>query len=126
MRLRISKVGAIVPEAIEHYLAGLNHLADAVLDVTSRKPAPSAELPLIDAEVGALLRVLATAVGAIAILEIGTAIGYSGNLARRRAAARRHAADDGGGAGAGEAGPREFRARRAWPIARRSSWATRS
>ena len=36
------------------------------------------ELPLIDAEVGALLRVLATAVGATRILEIGTAIGYSG------------------------------------------------
>jgi predicted O-methyltransferase YrrM len=32
----------------------------------------------VDAEVGALLRVLATAVGATRILEIGTAIGYSG------------------------------------------------
>ena len=36
------------------------------------------DLPLIDAEVGALLRVLATAIGATRILEIGTAIGYSG------------------------------------------------
>jgi predicted O-methyltransferase YrrM len=36
------------------------------------------DLPLIDAEVGALLRVLALAVGATRILEIGTAIGYSG------------------------------------------------
>jgi predicted O-methyltransferase YrrM len=36
------------------------------------------DLPLVDAEVGALLRVLATAVGATRILEIGTAIGYSG------------------------------------------------
>src|SRR2546430_12004627 len=35
-------------------------------------------LPIIDAEVGALLRVLATAGGARRILEIGTAIGYSG------------------------------------------------
>src|SRR6266571_1261802 len=36
------------------------------------------DLPLIDAEVGALLRVLATAIGATRVLEIGTAIGYSG------------------------------------------------
>jgi predicted O-methyltransferase YrrM len=36
------------------------------------------DLPLVDAEVGALLRVLAAAVGANRILEIGTAIGYSG------------------------------------------------
>ena len=35
-------------------------------------------LPLVDAEVGALLRVLATAISATRILEIGTAIGYSG------------------------------------------------
>jgi predicted O-methyltransferase YrrM len=35
-------------------------------------------LPLVDAEVGALLRVLATSVRATRILEIGTAIGYSG------------------------------------------------
>ena len=36
------------------------------------------DLPLVDAEVGSLLRVLATAIGAKRILEIGTAIGYSG------------------------------------------------
>src|SRR5262249_50495056 len=36
------------------------------------------KLPLIDAEVGALLRVLASAIRARRILEIGTAIGYSG------------------------------------------------
>jgi predicted O-methyltransferase YrrM len=35
-------------------------------------------LPLIDAEVGALLRVLASSIGASRMLEIGTAIGYSG------------------------------------------------
>jgi predicted O-methyltransferase YrrM len=37
-----------------------------------------ANLPLVDAEVGALLRVLSLAIGATRILEIGTAIGYSG------------------------------------------------
>src|SRR6185369_9979827 len=38
----------------------------------------SRNLPLVDPEVGALLRVLTTAVRATRILEIGTAIGYSG------------------------------------------------
>ena len=70
-------MGAIVPEPIEQYLAGLNHLPDAVLQDIARAGRET-NLPLIDAEVGALLRVLATAVNATRILEIGTAIGYSG------------------------------------------------
>jgi predicted O-methyltransferase YrrM len=70
-------VGDIVPEPIEHYLSNLNRLADGVLQDIARAGA-EANLPLVDAEVGALLRVLATAVGATRILEIGTAIGYSG------------------------------------------------
>jgi len=70
-------MGPIVPDAIERYLAGLNPLADAVLLEIAREGEKQG-LPLVDAEVGALLRVLATAVGATRILEIGTAIGYSG------------------------------------------------
>jgi predicted O-methyltransferase YrrM len=70
-------MGQIVPEAVEQYLAGLNHAGDPVLDDIAREGAKD-DLPLIDAEVGALLRVLATAIGAQRILEIGTAIGYSG------------------------------------------------
>ncbi len=70
-------MGQIVPDAVERYLAGLNHMADAVLAEMAREGARNA-LPIVDAEVGALLRVLATAVGASRILEIGTAIGYSG------------------------------------------------
>src|SRR5258707_13725896 len=70
-------MGAIVPEAVERYLAGLNHGADAVLQDIAKNN-ETRGLPLIDGEVGALLRVLATAVGARRILEIGTAIGYSG------------------------------------------------
>ena len=70
-------MGAIVPEPIEQYLAGLNQLSDAVLRAVAQSGA-EAGLPLVDAEVGALLRVLATTVGANRILEIGTAIGYSG------------------------------------------------
>jgi predicted O-methyltransferase YrrM len=70
-------MGQIVPDAVEHYLAGLNRLSDAVLEDVARE-GKERDLPLIDAEVGALLRVLATAIGATRMLEIGTAIGYSG------------------------------------------------
>lgn len=70
-------MGQIVPDAIEHYLAGLNRAGDAVLDEIARGN-QTRGLPLVDAEVGALLRVLATSIGASRILEIGTAIGYSG------------------------------------------------
>ncbi len=69
-------MGQIVPDAIERYLADLNRSADPVLDAIALAGA-SRDLPLVDAEVGALLRVLATAVGATRMLEIGTAIGYS-------------------------------------------------
>jgi predicted O-methyltransferase YrrM len=74
---RIQTVGAIVPEPIEQYLADLNHLSDSVL-LDIARAGRELDLPLIDAETGALLRVLALAVGATRILEIGTAIGYSG------------------------------------------------
>lgn len=70
-------MGQIVPDAIERYLAGLNRAGDSVLDDIARAGAEQG-LPLVNAEVGALLRVLALAVGARRILEIGTAIGYSG------------------------------------------------
>jgi caffeoyl-CoA O-methyltransferase len=70
-------MGQIVPDAVERYLSGLNHASDTVLDDIARTGAAD-RLPLVDAEVGALLRVLATAIGARRILEIGTAIGYSG------------------------------------------------
>ncbi len=51
-------MGQIVPDAIEHYLAGLNRAGDPVLDEIARGNATRG-LPLVDAEVGALLRVLA-------------------------------------------------------------------
>jgi predicted O-methyltransferase YrrM len=70
-------MGQIVPDAVERYLAKLNHSSNPVLDEIA-KANQTRGLPLVDAEVGALLRVLATAVGAKQILEIGTAIGYSG------------------------------------------------
>jgi predicted O-methyltransferase YrrM len=70
-------MGLIVPDAVEQYLAGLNQLADPILRELERD-GKEQKLPLIDAEVGALLRVLATTIAATRILEIGTAIGYSG------------------------------------------------
>jgi len=70
-------MGLIVPDAIEGYLANLNRGADPLLEEIARKGAER-RLPLVDAEVGMLLSVLATAVGARKILEIGTAVGYSG------------------------------------------------
>jgi len=65
----------IVPDPVERYLAGLNRLSDPVLNDIAKA---GTDLPLVDAEVGALLRVLATSLHATRILEIGTAIGYSG------------------------------------------------
>jgi predicted O-methyltransferase YrrM len=70
-------MGQIVPDAIERYLAGLNRAGDPILDEIARGN-ETRGLPLVDAEVGALLRVLAMTVKATRILEIGTAIGYSG------------------------------------------------
>jgi predicted O-methyltransferase YrrM len=70
-------MGIIVPDAVERYLAGLNRFGSSVLDEIARGNEQRG-LPLVDAEVGALLRVLATAANASRILEIGTAIGYSG------------------------------------------------
>jgi predicted O-methyltransferase YrrM len=70
-------MGLIVPDVIEEYLARLNRAGDEVLGAIARDNVTRG-LPLVDAEVGALLRVLATAAAATRILEIGTAIGYSG------------------------------------------------
>jgi predicted O-methyltransferase YrrM len=69
-------MGQIVPDAVEHYLSALNHQRDGILDEIARVGAAEG-LPLVDAEVGALLRVLATSIRAQRILEVGTAIGYS-------------------------------------------------
>jgi predicted O-methyltransferase YrrM len=70
-------MGQIVPDAVEGYLASLNHHSDAVLDDIARAGERD-DLPLVDPEVGALLRVLVLATRATRVLEIGTAIGYSG------------------------------------------------
>jgi predicted O-methyltransferase YrrM len=58
----------------------LNTLNDDVLDAIA---AEGRDLPLVDPEVGALLHVLTLAFGARRVLEIGTAIGYSGSWIAR-------------------------------------------
>lgn len=96
-------MGQIVPAPVDRYLASLNRAGDAVLEDIARDGAARG-LPLIDAQVGALLRLLAITAGsregtdavrapgdaadrtgvsaagtrAARVLEIGTAIGYSG------------------------------------------------
>jgi len=70
-------MGKIVPPAIEAYLAALNRTRDPWLEEVART-AKAEGLPIVDAEVGLLLRVLATAIGARHVLELGTAVGYSG------------------------------------------------
>ena len=70
-------MGKIVPDPVERYLHEINRAGDALLDEIARAGAAQ-DLPLVDAEVGALLRVLASSIGARRVLEIGTAIGYSG------------------------------------------------
>ena len=75
-------MGEIVPDAVERYLSGLNRHVDTVLAEMARE-GKEQELPLVDAEVGALLQVLARAVNARRLLEIGTAIGYSGTWLAR-------------------------------------------
>jgi predicted O-methyltransferase YrrM len=70
-------MGQIIPDPIEEYLSSLNRQSDPVLKDIARI-GDAHDLPLVDAEVGVLLRVLAMAVQAKRILEIGTAIGYSG------------------------------------------------
>jgi predicted O-methyltransferase YrrM len=70
-------MGRIVPDAVESYLSGLNRHVDTVLADVARQ-GEEQKLPLVDAEVGAFLQVMARAVNATRLLEIGTAIGYSG------------------------------------------------
>ena len=67
----------IVPPQVERYLATLNRASTPTLDEIAQSGVER-DLPLVDAEVGALLRVLGLAIGATKMLEVGTAVGYSG------------------------------------------------
>ena len=67
----------ITPDLIVAYLAGLRRVPHPEIDVVAQA-GDEQGLPIVDAETGALLHVLTRAIGARRVLEIGTAIGYSG------------------------------------------------
>lgn len=70
-------MNAITPEPVIRYLATLNHLGDALTDEVERNSRQEG-IPAVYPETGAFLHMLTLASGAKRILEIGTAIGYSG------------------------------------------------
>ncbi len=67
----------ITPEPVVRYLESLNRLGDALTDEVEHASRQEA-IPAVYPETGAFLYMLALASGAKRILEIGTAIGYSG------------------------------------------------
>jgi predicted O-methyltransferase YrrM len=69
-------VSQIVPDPIERYLAALNERPDAVADRVAQEGRDRG-VPVVHAETGRLLHLLALASGAKRILEIGTAVGHS-------------------------------------------------
>jgi predicted O-methyltransferase YrrM len=70
-------VSAITPAPILDYLAAHRHLPHPELDVVAAEGHADG-LPIVDPQTGALLHALILAAGARRVLEIGTAIGYSG------------------------------------------------
>jgi predicted O-methyltransferase YrrM len=66
----------ILNDAVEAYLADLHAPADPVL-TAMREHGERGGIPIVAPETGALLEVLATAIGARRAVEIGTAIGVS-------------------------------------------------
>jgi predicted O-methyltransferase YrrM len=66
----------ILAMPLAQYLAGLHPPVDPLIEQI-RADGLAAGLPLVEPDTGRLLRSLVTALGARAVLEIGTAIGYS-------------------------------------------------
>lgn len=66
----------ILNDAVERYLAGLHAPADPVLEAMREHGARDG-IPIVAPETGALLEVLAAAIGARRAVEVGTAIGVS-------------------------------------------------
>jgi len=70
-------MSVITPAPVVNYLGSLRRLPHAELGVISAE-GRAAGLPIIDSHTGALLHTLVRVAGATRVLEIGTAIGYSG------------------------------------------------
>jgi len=67
----------LIEPRVEDYLRDLDPAEDAALQRVAAVSERLGGLPIVYPETGALLRLLARAVGARHVLEIGTAIGYS-------------------------------------------------
>ncbi len=70
-------MSAITPAPVLDYLAAHRHTPHPELDVIAAE-GRSDGLPIVDPQTGALLHALTLAAGVRRVLEIGTAIGYSG------------------------------------------------
>ena len=92
-------MGHIVPDAVEHYLAAPEPCRPTRSWCDIAREGRDQGLPIVDAEVGALLRVLALRPSVRAHPRNRHGHRLLGHLAGRRAARRRHADDDGAAAG---------------------------
>src|SRR6267378_6796201 len=79
----------IVYDEIDNYMDGLANRGDAAL-VTVEKQGLKEGWPIVGAAEGSLLHILARSLRAKRILELGTAIGYSGTWLARRQWRTRH------------------------------------
>ncbi len=70
-------MSAITPAPVDDYLRALSRTPHPVLDAIAAEGAATG-LPIVHPQTGALLHALTRAVRATRVLEIGTAIGYSG------------------------------------------------
>lgn len=70
-------MSGITPVPVLEYLSGLRRVPHPQLDVIAAE-GHAQGLPIVDSQTGALLHALTRAVRAKRVLEIGTAIGYSG------------------------------------------------
>ena len=75
-------MSGIVSEAVDAYVERLANRGDRVLAAVERE-GRSEGWPIVGAAEGSLLHILARSVGARRILELGTAIGYSGTWLAR-------------------------------------------
>ena len=110
-------MGDIVPDAIERLSRESQPRRRCGASTSIARGNAPRGLPLVDAEVGALLRVLAHGDRRDAHPRNRHRDRLLGHLARRRAAAGRHAVHAGDERGAGAGSARELRARRPSPIA---------
>jgi predicted O-methyltransferase YrrM len=70
-------MSVITPTPVRDYLVSLRRLPHPELEIVAREGLAQG-IPIVDPQTGALLHTMVQATGARRVLEIGTAIGYSG------------------------------------------------